>query len=617
MHNLLLYLLPPTGICGLLIPTILGEYNLALLGLYISIPMIIGPFTYIFARRRQSSGRGGISVRNVSFPLLMIIYTGFYSISVIILLIGEIRPLAYYFLITCMSICVLLGILNFRIDHKRKITFLAMLMALTINILWGVTLKYHYFIGRTDLIGHVDVTESLLSTGYVTEVFGIYQPFPLWHILCASTSNVIGHIYSTPHMLFLINGLIYSGMILLTYLISVKISKNEKLSLIVPLFILFNPDFLYYGMSSIARSVTPFFMLLLVFLLIKPLKRGFFLSMIVLVSLILFHPASMPFILSLFCMIFILQFVFKAKDKLFTLQIIAMMAIFTVSYWVYNADELFEAIVNDIIRESPGGVLAKAAINMPIYELFNYLQYLPLLLFMIIGLLYALSKKQCSKTLTSFCLIGFAMVIFAFPGPSFLINKLAADLNFGRFGLYAFFFISVVGSIGFFFLYNRSSCLLKLFAIIIFSCTCILGISNDFVASDNPMVQRPFYTYYLTEDETAAFIHLAEVSEGYVMSDYVSNRYLRRTEYGFKRHILEVNRGCSAFLRGGNLDLILIRDGELSKRPLKLYSVQGDDYILNPSWENSFDYYYSDLDLWRTLNGYNRIYNSKSVSGFT
>jgi hypothetical protein len=141
-----------------------------------------------------------------------------------------------------------------------------------------------------------------------------------------------------------------------------------------------------------------------------------------------------------------------------------------------------------------------------------------------------------------------------------------------------------------------------------------LSISNDFTASDKPLMKRPFYTYYLTEQECTAFDHLASCASGFIMSDYVTIRYLLASQYQTKAHILEANSQNMVFLRQSEQDIILIRNEELKKRPLLLYSCTGP-FQFQPTWR-TLDYYYQDMTLWSDLKKLNKIYESDEVTGF-
>jgi hypothetical protein len=176
----------------------------------------------------------------------------------------------------------------------------------------------------------------------------------------------------------------------------------------------------------------------------------------------------------------------------------------------------------------------------------------------------------------------------------------------------------MAGAVGFAGMYYKSRRYFKIFVVLLFACMCFLSISNDFVASDNPLVKRPFYTYYLTEEEIVAFNHVANVTKGYLMVDYVTCRYLMYTPYNSKCHLLEIDKENTRFLRNSSDDVILIREQELNKRPLKLYSSENGKFKLRPPspWQVSLEYYSHDLLLWKTLERYSKIYESNGVVAF-
>jgi hypothetical protein len=143
----------------------------------------------------------------------------------------------------------------------------------------------------------------------------------------------------------------------------------------------------------------------------------------------------------------------------------------------------------------------------------------------------------------------------------------------------------------------------------------LLSISNDFSASDNPLVKRVFYTFYLKEEETVAFNHIANITTGYVMSDYVTLRYLQSSPYMSKSNILEID-AKNRLLKNTSDDTILIRNEEFKKRPLRFFPSLTGRFQPNPGEKGSYDYYYSDSPLWSNLEKYNKIYDSGGVNGY-
>lgn len=614
--NILLRLLPVCGIVGITLPLVIGQPNLTVLGLYLGIPMILAPIIYT---RFQNNSFKPVQLENRKFYPLIIVYILSFTASLILLYTHDIRPYLYYLMITVIVTIILLEILLFEHSSGRSAIILLQIMIVVLNLTWGVTLNYHYFISRTDPIAHVWWITNLLDSGYVTDIFANYKAFPLWHILISSLYQVM-NLSAPPHkLMFFTNGLIYSFAIPVIYLISAKIFKNEKIALLSALFLCIYPDFILYGMASIARSVVTFLMLVLILLLLGRAKRSkMFLILVVVFALIAYHTASMPFILVILLSIYIMQYILisKSEDQIITPHILGFIVVMTFVYWIYQSD-ILQTFVNCIKVEAQVGTLTQSIVVTPFNEVFNYLQFTPLLLFIILGSVWALKSKRANALAKTFCFLGLLLTVVAFPGPSLLINKLADNLNIGRFGEYAMLFIAVVGAVGLYVLYVKSKKYQKYLIVLLFATMCLLSISNDFNASDNPLVKRPFYTYYLTEEDVRAFDSVANITSGYVMADYVTNRYISNSAQGIKSHILEVDTKNYRLLRDKPKDVFIIREGELRKRPVKLYSSSTEEFKLNPSWGNRVEYYDMDSPVWSTTDSYNRIFHTGNIFAIT
>jgi len=620
-QKLLLYSLPVLAIIGIAAPLALGKYNFSLLGSYLAVPMFLSSAVYIKYRKNFSECR---KLGKNLFLFSTNLYLLNFIISLIILQIFKVRPLAYYVLVTFMISLILFNIFFFEINRKRSLTILILIMMLVLNIIWSVSLNYHFFIGRTDSIGHAWLIENLIQQGRVTDIFGIYKPFPLWHILVSSLYSVTGIHIPAHRAMFFTNGIIYSFMVPIIYLISLKILKDIKLALLSSLFLVIYSDIIFYGMYSISRSVVPFLEILLILLLLnRDRPARVILYIVVIYSIIIFHTASMPFIIIIFFMIWLMQRVLSigSKDRFLTNYCIMLMAVATLSYWMFFAEGLLRIIVINIFGSAPTGIMTKSILNMPFNELMNYLHYSPILFFALSGILFAMKSDKILNSERIFFLIGLLMIPLTFPGPSLLINKLSNNFNLARFVEYSFLFILIASAFGFGMLFYESKKYGRFLLIIIFILMSFLSISNDFIATDNPLVKRPFYTFYLTDEEITCFSHASNLSKGYLMSDYVTSsfisRYMRnRANYRSKEHILEADRENMTLLRNSSEDLILIRRMELNRRPLSLFTVNDGNFELDPNIGNSCDYYSHDLPLWNALDRYNEVFESNQVTGY-
>jgi len=616
LSKIVRYLLPVLAIAGVTAPLVIGKSNLSLLGSYLVVPMILASIVYIKQNKYENSCK---MLDNKLFSLFISIYIIFISISIYFLHIYSIRPMVYYLTVVAAFTTILLEILLFDINKKNERAILLQISILIVSIIWGVSIKYNFFIGRTDIIVHAWYIGNLINTGHVTRLFDIYTSFPLWHILCTFVYEVTGTSLSIQKTMSLTNGLIYGFIPIATYLLSIKLFKDRKISLLTALFVSLYPDIIFYGMYSIPRSVVSFLEVMLILVLIDATDpKKVVLSIIFTLSIIIFHTASMPFIILILLLIPILRLIGKQEnyEPFLPLGFLIFTVCITIFYWTYYAPILLFNIINNLITPAPIGLITESIVITPFNELFNYLQYSPLLFFIIIGFFGAMNSKKISPLGKLFCILGLLVVPITFPGPSLLFNKLSSNFNMDRFGEYSFLFLVLVGAIGFYELYKRQSKILKIFSIIVFVTFAFLSVSNDFNASDNPLVKRPFYTFYLTDQEEMNFLHLASISQGYLMSDFVTDRYLSNSKYVNTTHIIEIDSKKMQFLRNINSDVFLIRESELSKRPLKLFSSSDGTFLREVEGSENFIYYFQDSKLWADLEKYNKIYDSKSILGF-
>lgn len=612
--NIILYLLPVIAVTGLIIPLAFGKNNLALLGSYLAIPMFFSPVVYLKYQEVKSKAT---NVGNIYFNLLIIVFFLCLMASLFILKKYEVRPLIFFLLLSTMSASLLLEILLFNLDKKTP-AILIQLMLLSLLIIWSANLKYYFFIGRTDPITHLWFIQNLIESHHITsDIFGNYTSFPLWHILCSNIYMISGVSVPVQKVMHFTNGLIFSFLVLAVYLISLKIFKDKTISLLIPLFICLNPDFIIYGMSSIARSVVSFFEILIVLLLINRNdnigKR--ILLLIFSFIVIIYHPVSIPFIFLIFLIIYGLDKFYYTNTKFITANYLLYIMIATLSYWIFNANYILETIIGNIISPDKLGIKTKGIFLMPASELFNYLQFIPLIFFIIYGYLWSVKSQKFSTLAKILFLFALLSITLTFPGPSLLISKLSNNFNLLRFGEYTFFFVSLAAAVGLFGLFSQTGVYGKIAVITAFSCMAFLSVTNDFTASDNPLVKRPFYTYYLSEDEVKSFNQICSISEGYVFADFITTKYLFYSKYSERSHILEVSTNAKNFLKNIDSDIFLIRKIELERRPLKLYSNNSDRFFKDPPWAGgaNLDYYYNDSAIWESMKNHNKIYDSNSI----
>jgi hypothetical protein len=615
MRSIFLYLIPILALAGLITPVILGMHGLTLLGSYLAIPMLLGTLAFLRYRDRICTEA---HLNEQLFHLFPIVYFLLFALSEMMLDLSDIRQFEYYITVTLMSTMILLEILLFQPTRTRVILIMAQIMALNLNLIWGVTMKYYLFIGRTDPIAHIYYISTLMETAHVTDAFDNYRAFPLWHILVYILYITMKSPIPMEKMIFLANGLVYAVIIPMTYVVSRKVFKDTSLALLVSLIIVFFTDMLIYGMSSLPRSVVAFFeLLLLFFILSKDSTKSHLASVALVPVLIMYHPVSMPFILILFILLIIMDSIFHDDEQRIISKKYSFICLtICLVYYMYYSTYILQALIENIMDSMPSVLATKGISGAPLDEVINYLQHVPLIFFIVFGTLWSLGEKSFSIRAKKLCLLGVLASVVSFPGPVLLLTSFAKDFNVMRFGEYAFIFIIMAASVGFSGLFHKVRRYGRVIMVVVFVFMVLLSVSNDFVASDNPLVKRPFYTFYMTEEEVDSLNHVPGIAVGRVISDQIVTRYLECSPFQAKSQIMEVDGRNMSILKNSFEDLLLIRGGELERRPLKLYSATGSKFILRPSLTKRLEYYPRDLPVWSQLGDFNQVYNSGDVWTF-
>ncbi|WP_424357795.1 hypothetical protein [Methanocella sp. MCL-LM] len=564
------------------------------------------------------------AVKERPMKTLTLLYIILFGLSILLLAASSERTILYYIAISALATVILLEILLREHTDTSVVLLLLQIMFLMLNVLWGATLKYYYYVGYTDILDHTRLMNDLLASGYVTEAFGIYIPFPLWHILCDYLLLLTGLSLPVNKIAYITCGLIFAFVPPAIYLVSDRLLNNKKIALLSALVVVFYPILITYGMYSIPRSMCSFLFIVLFWLLLE--SAGHFkyyaLAMLATLAIIIYHTVSIPYVLVMLFLMYLLYHIFaKGEKSPITYSYLILASALTLLYWVINAQELLRTLIVNILMQAPIGSFTKSIYTAPLNELFNYLQYSPTILFVIIATLIVLSHKKISTGVKILCLEGLLLVPVAFPGPLMLVNKLSGNFNFQRFEEYTFLFVGIVAAIGLYYLFTKAKQNIKPFLILLFAIWVVLSVSNDWVALDNPLVKRPFYTFYVTEEETNSIqlLNNLKTDSTYVLSDYIAFRYLESLpdfDANYTR-MLQVYHD-DRFLTNDSRDVMVIRDGELSKRPMQLYfSPDGKFWSRNESLYTLSNYYYKDNPVFAGLDDGNRIFDSKSISAYT
>jgi hypothetical protein len=249
--------------------------------------------------------------------------------------------------------------------------------------------------------------------------------------------------------------------------------------------------------------------------------------------------------------------------------------------------------------------------TLDLYEILNYVQFSPYIILTTIGILAILWFTLHEDRVKLLGIIGLGLLALSIPNPLFSIPNIFTKLIFNRFMEYTSVFIIITVSFGLFYIFNKLNTKMKIIFMSLIFVTCLLSIENDFTATDNPLFKRPFYTFYFNTPEMGSIDTLLKISKNsYLMSDYVMTRYI--WHYFDRGHLLEIDYSGSKFFKERDIDLIIIRESELQKRPLQLFVTP--EFVNNPAWsEGDFIYFNYDAKVFENVNIYNRSYDNGYV----
>lgn len=589
LFKLLPYGMIVISIGGLILLLALGLKSAALLTSYIAVGLIIGSIIYFLVRKDEE---WSIAVRPSLYRTFPIIFFACLSGLIIIYHSNEIRSLVDYTLLTIMASAILMQILLAR-ENANRFFVLGQIVIFFLSTVWGMNLNYTYFFGRTDIFAHAQMVESILSSGSISSIFGIYEPFAYWHINSATLVLIADLPIPVYTYMFIENGIVFSAVIAMVYALCMRLFHNVQLSLLAALITAFFPAFIIHGAASAPRSAVLLLEMCLFFFVLQDKNiRSTIMVLFFAMMVILYHPASIPFVIIILALLYFM-FWYVNNEELKSSNVkntILIMMVATVSYWIFVAQDLFQVIQYDLLQLTSIEPKAGFESYFSVSELLNYIQYSLFIVLIVLTLLFILNMRGGSKTLKVFCLLGSLFSIVIFPGPLTVIEQLGADINLSRFEEYALILVVVASAFGFITAYRKAGSKMKVALVSLLLLTCFFSVSNDFVSSDNPLFKRSSYTDYFSDVDVAALRSAQNISSGTVDADYVVYRYYYFSEWSNGTEMLQVDKDSREIVKSTADSLIIIREKEAQQRSLKLFLTNDGSYDQNWTW-SKLQYY--------------------------
>jgi len=627
------YVAPVAAVAGTLLTVLLGLYSLTVISLYATVPVLVASAGYFVAD--DSLDITAPTTRELSqagLELSVALYFAVYGLAILLVAVNDVRPMAFYALVGVLAVLVLAQILWTALSPFRVALTLAETSGLLLGVLWSVTLKYHYFFARTDVFVHHSVVEGLVNSHRVTAAFGSYQPFPLWHVYMGFQTMLFEGRLGPLKLSFVVTGLLFLAAPPAVYALARRFHFTRRVSLVAALGTCLNPFVILYGMYSIPRSVTSLFVPFCLLLLFVEDRRASALYVCFLVGIAAYHTVSLPFV-------FLTVGCYFAAERLLSLPgqgetgestpvvapwAVAAIPVIQFAYWLVAAPDLIARLAGIAAGGSSGGETGGATatpfIEAPYHELVNYLPFGLIVLFVLFGVVQSGKLTTLSRRSKGLLLSALVITTVSVPGPALLVSLVSgitADMAF-RIGQYTYplemigFAVGVVAavksgpSVG----WRRVSTAVVL--LLVFSMA-FLAVSNDFVASDNPVTERSdFYNFYLDDAETTSFETIATRTETPVTSDYVTCRYLNNPGPG-DCAIIQADQERGRLFSAPD-SVVVVRTGELRDRPLSIYPTS--EPVADPPYSNNRDSLSRQSAVWDDLDTHSRVYDSAAVSGY-
>lgn len=603
---------------------LLGLRSYAILGLYVAVPSILAPVLYRYGTDIETTAAG---TRNRHIhKLLLSSYLALTAVSIVLLATSPVRPYSYYLVVAALAVVVLAQIVQYSAETSRW-PILAQIVLLQLNLVWGVTLKYNYFLGRTDIFGHVYSVQRILESGAIPSQLGFYQSFPLWHILGATEALLAGGQLTPRTTLFVLSGLLYALVPVGVYVVAKRLFDSIRVALAAGLFTCLDATVMHNGMYSLPRGTAAVLFVFMLLTLVQGDKRSIALFGLFALAVAAYHPVSLPFmfVILLFFYFFRQHGVPSLNGEIVprglgaTYSLLALIILVQAAYWLFFAEPLVEHLLRVLFMEGTPSQVNPGVVDEPLRELANYIHYSALLVFVFTGVLVGLFSDRAPGKTHATLFTALVLVGFSFPGPHLLLEQFAGSFNIHRFSQYAFPFINMAAGYGLIKVIRGVDTpkitgeTVKVIVLVVFVVFSMATISNDFVASDNPAVERQFYTNYLSEAEEHSMQTVAGVATGNVSSDYAASRYYDASPYANQSRILGVSTEGDQLFFGDQNDLLLIREGELQQRPLQVWRT--DNYRAG-GYFDELRYVDRDAAVWSDLQGANKVYSSGAVGAY-
>ena len=315
-----------------------GKFGYALRGLFTGIPAVLSCLFILFIYKKDVSLHDIDVLPSLNIKSLTYLFGIFYIGSLVSLLLSQgSRPWYYFIFILVLYLSVFLQIFSKNVNPSLILVESFLIM---INLIYSVTLNYDFYVGTTDILPHIFLSELTAISGQtIPTSLSDYAYFPLYHVLIAEASELLN--ISTKTSLFLVTAPIYAITIIFLYYLFNYITNNRQISLLSCVLFSVSSIVLYYGANVITRTMAFIMFVILLYLIYSvnfkkdkiSLKT---LSVIVAIFLTLVHNVSLPQIVLLLILLFASEYII-GNGSYISKPFFLFLNVTFVAYWFFVA----------------------------------------------------------------------------------------------------------------------------------------------------------------------------------------------------------------------------------------------------------------------------------------
>lgn len=531
---------------ALIITTALGRSDLAAMGLYMVIPVTLIVVIVIWKPNLVKNITDFATPSHRYLYFLPHVFAILYFISLSLIIGNESRPLAYFILVAIMAGLIAMQITTVESKNGlRNKIILAQIILLSLNVIFGQTLKLPLFWGDIDSIAHLRWIELGTNYGYIPPEMGPYSQFPFMHVYYTIGTVVSG--MDPKISSFILQGLSFAMSIGLVYLLVGLLTKSPQIPLFSALIYSINRDVLLDAMPLLPRTMAFFFCLLVLYLLLKG-KNNIQLTIMavfLIIPLNLTHNVTLAYMTCIMVGIIVIDLFLHRRVTYIRYTYVMLFTVVYIAYWMFIATHHFTTIALILFQTNlPVAIPSQTSVIRAYAEpafyvyLIKYSDYIVLVFLAILGIISQLSLgKKGNKLGNIFALFSLPALFFYLPSPAAFLYLL---LLTSRLALVLSPFIVFVAARGLSLFFNQQWSLnaqrwkkialpaLGFFAIIVytfFSVT-ILASWTDFNLTK---LEGSKNRHYFTQAEINTFSFMGEhIGKAPVYSDYLSTYYLKR-----------------------------------------------------------------------------------------